>query len=820
MAGLILALGASPTVAQWEDRHSLSPLAEPVVSADAQLTANRAIAWPQAGAQLLLLDGAVTIEVGTYGFAADRAVVRIDTERQPGRLTRHLSVYLSQAKPLRGRGRVRAESDRLLVTASTTGSVHLNTNLLDQHENSPDDPLVADAARRIDRYRMALSKPMDPVATGPPLFDEKEDQVRTARRNRIAQTQATRRAAAVAALEKQLALPPQPTLKATATAAEPERRRPDLGIVSLDWQRVVYRPGDDENLVILSGGVNVIFHSLDQSPKNRSAIHLSCQNAVIFLAKGAERSPNASQYDPNDVLGVYLEQNVIVTDGRYTVRAPRVFYDPSTERAVVLDAVFYTWDAKHRVPIYVRAEKLRQRSRQSWSAHGAILTTSEFAEPHFSVAANEIHFDLRDQPDGSLVPHLSAKNIEPRIGRIGIGRWPRFEGQAGNLPIRTVDVRHDSNVGPQVKVSWDLLSLTGTKQLDGVDMTAQTDYLGNHGPAMGLNLDYEKPDLFGNMDGYWLAQDHAEDEIGGRKIEHDGRQRGFVHGRHRQHLDDSWQTTLELAYVSDPTFLEEFFRDEAETAKPYETSVYLKNQKDDWQFSLLGQYDLMNFTPQTAVLQGPGYGIEKLPELGYHRVGTSLLGDRVSYFTENRLTRMRTRPGSDSPQDRGFSTLESLVIFGQPRAVDFNASAAAAGIPNGHVTRFDTRHEVQAPLKMDLLDVVPYVAGRATFYDNDFEAFGDGGDNHRLWSIAGARFHTSFSKIDDTVENSTFDLHRIRHIIEPNVDVYRAHATIDQRDLPVYDPQVESITEGFGSRVGLRNTIQTHRGGPGRCGAR
>jgi hypothetical protein len=45
---------------------------------------------------------------------------------------------------------------------------------------------------------------------------------------------------------------------------------------------------------------------------------------------------------------VYLEDNVIATDGVYTVRSPRVYYDLARNKAVLLDAVFFTWEPGKR----------------------------------------------------------------------------------------------------------------------------------------------------------------------------------------------------------------------------------------------------------------------------------------------------------------------------------------------------------------------------------------------------------------------------------------------------------------------------------------
>jgi len=48
------------------------------------------------------------------------------------------------------------------------------------------------------------------------------------------------------------------------------------------------------------------------------------------------------------------------------------------------------------------------------------------------------------------------------------------------------------------------------------------------------------------------------------------------------------------------------------------------------------------------------------------------------------------------------------------------------------------------------------------------------------------------------------------------VDMFVSGANLDSSDLPVYDADIERLDKGAGLRLGLTNTLQTKRGGPGR----
>jgi hypothetical protein len=128
----------------------------------------------------------------------------------------------------------------------------------------------------------------------------------------------------------------------------------------------------------------------------------------------------------------------------------------------------------------------------------------------------------------------------------------------------------------------------------------------------------------------------------------------------------------------------------------------------------------------------------------------------------------------------------------------------------------DTRQELAATFDLDFMRVTPFAVGRFTAYDNSFEDFSADGKQERFFYATGSRFSTQITRVDDSVESDVFDLHRVRHIVEPNVTVWYGGSTLGQNDLPVYDDRVESLATGAAVKAGLLQTWQTQRGGPGR----
>lgn len=790
----------------------------PIIHDPAILRAQRATSWRDGQTQHLLLENDVSIAIGNYGFRANRAVVHVHTDDDAQPPVHYITMYLDHAEPLHAGAAVQAQAPELVVTAATTGEVRLITDLMATRSGPPTDWFVRQTSqpgpdrRASAKKHVRLPAGTDPIFTAPP-------ETRRPPTDDLAGTAPgppkPDQAPPDLGPEGPAPITPPPTT-AQSTDAKPRGKG---GSFSFYSDKVIYRPLDEEDgggtAVLLLGRVRIVYQTSGHSPP----VSLSADNAVIFLDGDRLDDTLARTAGPQDVLGVYLEDNVIATNGDYTIRAPRVFYDPARDKAVILDAVFYAWDPTRNVPIYLRAKQLRQESVSAWSAWRASLTTSEFAVPHFSIASRSL--TITQQPAVTTKPRYRfvADDNTVRVGTLPVFYWPRLAGDtvdAESTPLQSISGEISKHDGPLVRTTWDLFALTGRAGPDNVELIGRLDYLGDHGPGLGIDLAYDLERMRGDLQAYSVLHDDGDDEISNRRrIDHSGDARGFALWRHRQYLRDDWQLSLELGSVSDETFLEEFFRSEAELSKPYEASIYLKKQQDQRAFTFLTSYDLNNFTAQTTTLQSPGYTVDKLPELTVHQIGESFWQNRLTYFNQTSLSRMRIRLGEDTPAERGFRPTHSAVLFGIPDTTPYDVAGNAAGIPNGTRLRFDSRHEIQAPMSVGPVDLVPYVVGRLTAYDHDFSDFRGEDDNNRLWTTLGIRLHTHVAQTYDDVQSPIFDLDRLRHILEPHADIFWSGSTINPEDIPVYDDHVEALHEGFGVRVGATNRFQTQRGGDG-----
>jgi hypothetical protein len=753
-------------------------------------------------------------------------VVILTPRQAAGLAVRDVAIYLDQVQSVGGTRTSTAQAPRLLVTAVLRGAVNLQTDLI-VREPAEGDTLVAEARARVRRYLDAVTRNTADLVAGEPLVDAAALERRAQRHEAIAAQRAEAARPPEGVSFDPPAAPPQPAVR----DPRPERQQADRSPTRISFRadKIVVERNEEgtEGRVLVMGDIALMF----PEPGTQRIVTLRAENAVIFLDPAALDDAEGRSLSIDHVRGVYLEGHVVVTDGDYTFRGQRVFYDVQEHKALVLDAVLYAWDPRRQVPLYVRAQHLRQHSRNQWSAQEARFTTSEFAEPHFAIGVGRV--TITREPGGAATSspsaaggyHISAQDITLEASQVPFFYWPGISGDATDVPLRRLNAGYTDRRGAVIETQWDLFALLNRGNPQGVQASLLVDGFTERGPGIGIDADYDVASAFGELEAYYLF-DQGKDEPGGRRrVDPETEHRGRAVWRHRHELPDDWEATLEGAWVSDPNFLEEFYPRDAMTDKEYESLVYLKQQRHDWAFTFLAKYDFMDFIAQTDLLQTrgsladgaalPGYTTQKLPEVEYYRVATPLLDGLLTWYSENRGSVMRLNLPRDTPRERGFTTAESTALLGLAASTSFEQHLRDAGLDDDTRLRGDTRQEIQAPLEVGFLNVTPYAVGRVTAYGEDFEEYSGDDEQLRLWGAVGARVATSFSRVYPHVRSTLFDIHRLRHLVEPTAHVFYAETTMNQEDLPVYDYDVESLSEGGQVRLGLRNTLQTQRGGEG-----
>lgn len=758
----------------------------PLQALNASLSGSRVTAWEEGTTRRLLMDTDAEVAIGPYRFRARRCVAWIERVRLPddaGDATQ-IALYFDEVRTPGAAPAVSQSGDRLLVTALVSGDVSISADVFERGRAY--GPFVGDA-----EYR--LSQRLAQIASGDPTF-------------------------VASALDSGDWRPP-PAYRLDlidtpgADAANPDQAAPAIpqqAVVTFHGPDRTLVTGDDENALVISGGVAVQFEDV----ANGQRLHLSSDSAVVFLEP--RELDRIDGFTPDDVRGVYLEGGVIATDGDYTMRGPRMYYDLSANTGVILDAVFWTYDSQRELPLYLRADVIRQEADNRWAAENARFANVEFFEPHFAIGATSVALTRRPRSDGSSAFSIDAEGVGYQVNGGPAIPLPRFKGELDGSRAPRVSFRtRDGN--PIVYTRWNLYGLLGLEQPDGVTTDLLLDGYFERGGALGLDARWNTLENDGSFFAYYFRDDGVDNLGSGFEINRDNADRGTILGENRWDINSDWTLFTEVATVSDPAFFDAIFPDIADTRRELRTGAYLRRQRDHDVFALDVSGTLDDYVVNEYLLQSRGYQVARLPEALYDRVDLQLFGAPITHFGQTRIGMVEARLSTENAIEYGLDTPErSLRGIGTLPNQSPSDVLTTLGFPQREIARFDTRHELSAPLRAGAWTITPRAVGRITAYDDDFAEYSPNEDDHyRVWGGVGADLTTSFVRVNNLVDSSLWDLHRMRHIIEPTVSFWWADASVESQDLPVFDEQVEALNEGSLFRLGLRNTWQTKRGGLG-----
>lgn len=821
--------------------------------------AARGWSWRDADANRLLLERDVRVVIGPHRFVADRACVWLQPNPDG---TEQLGVYLDNARDPAAAGddprapghgalsQLSQSATRLLVTAvllprdGNRLSLSLDLPLRDQR---PSDPFVFEAEARLARHLARLTgaetdAPAEPrfrATVRPPGMLVRPDD-------------ATPGSATVRTPENALAaetdpLPPDPgppptglggrdltldTRPVSPIAPRTAPAAPREGLVELfspDNSLVELEGGPDANAgaaraLIMSGGVSVQYDTLGR----RQSVQLTAQRAVVYLA--SSDNARAQRYSADDVLGIYLEGDVQATvrtrpepgasglrPDQYVLRGSRVYYDIRRNSAVVLDAVFWTYDAERGMPLYLRADLLRQKSLEEFSAEKATLANVGFAEPHFAVGASSVTITRRpaSSPGGAALNSYNARDVVFTAGGVPLAYLPRVSGEFKPSPLRRVEFERNarSNV---VRTVWDMYTILGLDAPKGNRWDLLIDGYLDRGPGVGTDLRFTRTDIDASALAYYIHDVGKDHLSSGADRDPPKENRGLLLGDAIWRLDEHWTLFAQGAHISDEAFIDSFFRREAQTRREFTTSLYIRRVEGSEAFTAEVRGTLQDFIANQYLLESLGYQRQKLPEFQYFRVGEDLLDGLISYTGEARYSAESLVFDDRTLRTHGYDTrTRAGAGFGLLPDDRLSRALAAQGFNEDTVSKFDTRHDVEIPLAAGPITIVPFAVGRFTAYDTAFSDFnpGEDQDRERYWGSVGVRAAASATRTLPAFESEALDLHGLRHIFTPSATAWSSGSNIDQADLPLYDEGIESLATGSVIRVGMTNTIQTHRPG-------
>ncbi len=829
---------------------------------DASITGEQINTFAIDGKPVTIVTGGFRLSIGPRTISARNAVLWIDTLRSGEEILHDITAYLEDdAQVVEADGST--TTDRMmLIKAYVQGRITASGGTVSSRDlaNLPLYQRALDVRQQDRRMRQALRARQEKyrLATGSddPLtvHGSAREPAPAAAPDRRRQEAAPADTPSAMPLET-LASPaggrlePAPTGEATSPIDEPTlsasttqtaRPRPaeppqpvPPAMMAVHFEsgggvRILKDKDDsDRRIAIAKGKVY-----LSQGPRDSlEFMELRADSAVVFTRVGVEQDqPNErTPYQPpmiglsgggETAEGVYLEGDVILTRGERKMTAEACYYDFLNQRAVVLKPVFRTIQEQRNIPIYVRASKARVLSPRETKFYDAVVSTSDFSTPTYALGAEEVTF--RDETpydaEGERLAQrrysTDFRNATWDVRGVPVFWAPagRTEFEQGHSPLRKLTAGRFGGLGWGAESEWHLFRLLGLVEPEGT--TANVIASGyTRGAHLGVDAEYQRRDENRQYSGYFkvdgIYDREAEDTFGDERQDIPAKHlRGRVLARHKEVLPRDWMLQGEMSLICDRNFLEEFFPSEFWLDKPQENLLYAKKQRDNWAVTALLKARLNDFLTQT----------EAYPEVAGYLTGQSLLEDRITYFGEARAGVKRYR---DDHED-------------------------VLNVDSPPIARFDTRHEINMPLAIQTgigpLNVVPYAAGRLTYWSATPNAdeqlrlsrnttFDDyartvnaklpnsgGGEEFRAYGEGGIRANMNFWRVYPNVESRLWDIHKLRHIITPEVIAFGSAAgNVYPDQLYPLDPYVEeSIQQNAGGMIALRQRLQTKRGPQGK----
>ena len=548
-----------------------------------------------------------------------------------------------------------------------------------------------------------------------------------------------------------------------------------------------------EDAYVLSGGIRVLVEGL---PTNGipsafgpiGTVDITTDRAVIWTAGGDTGFGGGQSFQSQDTpLEIYMEGNIEFRQGERVVYANRMFYDVRRQVGVILDAELLTplpktENFEYQGLVRLRAAAIRQLDAAKFTATDALVTTSRLEEPSYAFGADEITF--QDVQTQAFDPQTGSVSTDHRqlaessgnfvyLSGIPVFYWPTIatDLRKPSFFIDNVRFGNDNVFGTQAMVDLDAYQLFGIRNAPaGTDWGLSLDYLSDRGIGHGTDFEYIRNDIFGfvgparGIVDFWGIKDDGLDNLGlGRRDlvpEEDYRFRLF--GEHRQRLESGWDVTGELGWLSDRTFLEQYYEQEWDQRRDPRTGLRAKRLIDNRAFSIESNVQVNDFFTET----------EWLPRADHYWLGESLLGDHLTWYEHSQAAYARINY---------FDFPTNPVIAAQTVGPLPWENAPGSNLEG---ERLVTRQELDAPFMLGGVKIVPFALGELAQWG---EAL-DGDRIQRAYVNTGVRASVPFWSVFPNVQDPLFNLNGLSHKVVFDAEASYADANQNFTDLPLYDP--------------------------------
>jgi hypothetical protein len=601
------------------------------------------------------------------------------------------------------------------------------------------------------------------------------------------------------------------------TPATPSRPRPTARSIIVRSRSTVpaqakefLSPDGRETIVVISSGVNVVVEGIQNvQGLTDGKIDIDSDRIVIWTARldalALNGRPTGEKVPLKDApLEFYMEGNIVFREGDRVIYAERMYYNVQRRYGIVLNAEVLTPAPGYQGLVRLKANVLQQLDEHNFQAFGGAITSSRIGVPRYWLQAEQVTFqDVQTQrPD----PFTGQVALDPVTGEPAVGHqylatsrnnflfaggvpvlyWPVMATDLTkpNYYLDELRLKNDGVFGTQVQADWDLYQLLSFNDPpDGSEWGLSTDYLSDRGFALGTDFHYDRfgflsvPGPVHGLFDAWGIKDTGLDNLGRdrRALTPNTEERGRILWQHRQYLSNGFQFTGEVGLISDRNFLEQYYEQEWDEQKDQITGLELKRLDANSSWGVSADVRLNDFFTQT----------ESLPRFDHFLLGQDVF-EYLTWYAHSHAGYAKLRTADLPPPPT------------EPTQVPLPWELDSSDLPyderEGMLAA--TRHEIDLPIPLGPVKLVPYALGELAFWNEDV----DGAEVNRAYGQAGIRGSLPFWSVNPEFRSLLFNVNGLAHKVILDADFFWADADENVDRFPLYEPLDDDATEHFQRR--------------------
>ncbi len=504
-----------------------------------------------------------------------------------------------------------------------------------------------------------------------------------------------------------------------------------------------------------------------------------------------------AQYDVHKHV-VLLRGHVRIYRGNTLYLGEEATYDVDTKAVTAQHMRSGTY------PYLVAGQNVTSTSDEEYHVTHGSFTTHDVEHPDYHLNAKTV----RIYPDDRVV----MKSVTFYIGDIPIFWWPYV--------YQSLDRSFSYSIAPAYLSSWgpSLLGQVTFPMGDNITSTVKFDYRTRRGPAIGFDSDirYGKNDRSVAKIVTYFLQDQNPD-LNRTSLPRPGtptsRYRFSLQDRTR--ITDDLDLKIDVTKLSDAFLLQDFFPSEFRINPQPDNVVALTKTSPWYSLTAYGRFQLNTFFETT----------ERLPEVALDIKRHGLFGGPIFYEGETSLGELqRNFPANSIFQDYNVFRIDSFHQFTYPNTYfGFLSIVPRAGFRETYYSATQQLNPLLPPIVFGPdAPEFPLPNPETSLPSEKL------GSTWRTIFNAGVEGSFKISREWDEVQNRTFGLDGLRHVIQPYFDFSWVSspnidpAIIEQFDRvtpstklnPIDFPQytsIDAIDNWTIARIGVRNRLQTRR---------